>query len=151
MKTKIGTKKKLQRLQLLKNQEKKNGFPKAIWLRYLWVIFDLSTVYPYPFQDREDKKKGDDMCAKVEDWCKNHLDGEEMNRTQTIPAHVWRGLAELGLFAIKIPIKYNGLGMSQTNYMRILSTVARYCGSTAATLSAHQSIGAPQPLKLMGN
>ena len=112
--------------------------------------FDLSTVYPYPFQESEDKKKGDEICAKVEAWCQQNLDGEEIDRTQTIPAHVWRGLAEMGLFAIKIPTKYNGLGMSQTNYMRILSTVARYCGSTTATLSAHQSIGAPQPLKLMG-
>ena len=112
--------------------------------------FDLSTVYPYPFQKTEDQKKGDEICAKVETWCKENLDGEEIDRTETIPAHVWRGLAELGLFAIKIPTKYNGLGMSQTNYMRILSIVAKYCGSTAATLSAHQSIGAPQPLKLMG-
>lgn len=112
--------------------------------------FDLSTVYPYPFQESEDKKIGDEICAKVETWCQENLDGEEIDRTETIPAHVWKGLADLGLFAIKIPKKYNGLGMSQTNYMRILSVVARYCGSTVATLSAHQSIGAPQPLKLMG-
>jgi hypothetical protein len=34
--------------------------------------------------------------------------------------------------------------------MRLLSVVAKYCGSTVATLSAHQSIGVPQPLKLFG-
>ena len=104
----------------------------------------------FPEQDAEDKRIGDEICEKVETWCVENLDGEEIDRTETIPAHVWRGLKELNLFAIKIPTKYNGLGMSQTNYMRILSVVARYCGSTAATLSAHQSIGVPQPLKLQG-
>ena len=104
----------------------------------------------FPEQDPNDKRIGDEICARVEAWCVENLDGEEIDRTETIPAHVWRGLKELNLFAIKIPTKYNGLGMSQTNYMRILSVVARYCGSTAATLSAHQSIGVPQPLKLQG-
>ena len=59
---------------------------------------------------------GDEICARVEAWCVENLDGEEIDRTETIPAHVWRGLKELNLFAIKIPTKYNGLGMSQTNY-----------------------------------
>ena len=112
--------------------------------------FDINMAYPYPEQEPQDKKIGDEYCAKVEEWCQKNLDGEEIDRTETIPAHVWRGLKELNLFAIKIPKEYNGLGMTQTNYMRILSVVARYCGATAATLSAHQSIGVPQPLKLKG-
>ena len=112
--------------------------------------FDISMAYPYPEQEPADKKIGDEYCAKVDQWCQANLDGEEIDRAETIPGHVWRGLKELNLFAIKIPKEYNGLGMSQTNYMRILSVVARYCGGTAATLSAHQSIGVPQPLKLKG-
>jgi alkylation response protein AidB-like acyl-CoA dehydrogenase len=31
-----------------------------------------------------------------------------------------------------------------------VALVASYCGSTAVWLSAHQSIGVPQPLKLFG-
>lgn len=112
--------------------------------------FDIGLCYPYPEQSAEDAKIGDEYCEKVEAWCKANLDGEEISRTETIPAHVFRGLKELNLFAIKIPTKYGGLGFSQTNYMRVLSVVARYCGSTAATLSAHQSIGVPQPIKLAG-
>ena len=40
--------------------------------------------------------------------------------------------------------------MSQVNYNRAIHLVASYCGSTAVLLSAHQSIGVPQPLKLFG-
>ncbi|MEZ4749285.1 MAG: acyl-CoA dehydrogenase family protein [Bdellovibrionota bacterium] len=40
--------------------------------------------------------------------------------------------------------------MSQTNYVRLIHAVASYCPSTAVLLSAHQSIGVPQPLKMFG-
>jgi alkylation response protein AidB-like acyl-CoA dehydrogenase len=112
--------------------------------------FDIKMAYPFPEQDPEDKKIGDEFCAELEQWCKDNLDGDEIDRTETIPARIWKGLKELNLFAIKIPKEYGGLGMSQTNYMRILSTISLHCGSTCATLSAHQSIGVPQPLKLAG-
>ncbi len=111
---------------------------------------DVRMITPYPQQGADDKAVGDEICARVDAWAKDNLDGEAIDREEQIPAHVWKGLADLGLFGIKIPQKYGGLGLSQTNYMRVLSVVARYCGSTAATLSAHQSIGVPQPLKLFG-
>merc|ERR1712093_464152 len=102
--------------------------------------FDIQMAFPFPEQAPEDKKIGDDICAKVDAWCKENLNGDLIDETETIPAHVWKGLADLNLFAIKIPKQYGGLGMSQTNYMRILCVVSNYCGSTTATLSAHQSI-----------
>ncbi len=111
---------------------------------------DLSMCFPFPEQDAEDKRVGDALCATVDAWCEENVDGYAIDRNEEIPAHVLKGLADLGLFGIKIPKKYGGLGMSQTNYMRVLSIVSHHCGSTGATLSAHQSIGVPQPLKLFG-
>lgn len=111
---------------------------------------DMSLAYPFPEQSEIDRKVGDEIIEKFEAWAKDNLDGDAIDKAQEIPPHVWKGVAELGLFGIKIPKEYGGLGLSQTNYVRILGAVARYCGSTAATLSAHQSIGVPQPLKLFG-
>lgn len=111
---------------------------------------DMTLAHPFPMQSADDRKEGDDVIEKFEAWAKDHLDGDAIDKAQEIPPHVWKGLADLGLFGIKIPKEYGGLGLSQTNYMRILGAVAKYCGSTAATLSAHQSIGVPQPLKLFG-
>ena len=111
---------------------------------------DVSMCYPFPDQEAEDKEIGDAWVTKVDAWCTENIDGEEIDRTGELPASVLRGMADLGLFGIKIPTEYGGLGLSQTNYMRILTTVAKHCGSTVATLSAHQSIGVPQPLKLFG-
>ena len=111
---------------------------------------DVSMVAPFPEQGPADAAIGDEICARVDAWCQEHLDGDAIDRDQEIPASVFAGLNELGLWGIKIPKEYGGLGMSQTNYQRILGVVAKYCGSTVATLSAHQSIGVPQPLKLFG-
>lgn len=125
---------------------------------YMASIFlgDFDTSIPdrngkgFPEQDKTDKAIGDEVLRKISAWADQNLDGDEIDRTESIPGNVWSGLKDLNLFAIKIPKEYGGLGLSQTNYMRILSLVSRYCGSVAATLSAHQSIGVPQPIKLAG-
>jgi alkylation response protein AidB-like acyl-CoA dehydrogenase len=112
--------------------------------------FDMSLAFPYPLQDPEDKAIGDAICREVDAWARHNIDGAEIDRVGKIPEHVYAGLQKLGLFAIKIPKQYGGLGLSQTNYMRILAVIGKYCTSTAVLLSAHQSIGVPQPLKLFG-
>lgn len=107
-------------------------------------------IFPFPVQPEEDKKKGDAFLEKLENFLKENLNPNEVDRTGEIPQRVYDGLAQLGAFAIKIPKEYGGLGMSQVNYNRAIHLVASYCGSTAVLLSAHQSIGVPQPLKLFG-
>ena len=111
---------------------------------------DMSIAFPYPEQDPKDAAIGDEIVARVDAWMQEHVDGDAIDKNEEIPAHVLKGLAELGLFGIKIPKEYGGLGLSQTNYMRLLGVAACHCGSISATLSAHQSIGVPQPLKLFG-
>ncbi len=73
-----------------------------------------------------------------------------MDATREIPQAVIDEMVRLGVFAMKIPKEYDGLGFSQVNYNRVMMMLASYCGSTAVLVSAHQSIGAPQPLKLFG-
>ncbi len=111
---------------------------------------DMTAAYPFPAQGPADLAAGDAIVAKVRAWCLEHVDGDAIDRAQQIPAPIFKGLQDLGLFGIKIPTEYGGLGLSQSNYMRILAEVSLHCGSLVATLSAHQSIGVPQPLKLFG-
>jgi alkylation response protein AidB-like acyl-CoA dehydrogenase len=107
-------------------------------------------VWPYPAQQAEDKRVGDELLAALEAFLSAKVDAEKIDREQELGADVIRGLAELGLFGMKIPKEYGGLGLSQVNYNRAIALVASHCGSTAVWLSAHQSIGVPQPLKLFG-
>ena len=107
-------------------------------------------ILPYPSQTEEDKKVGDELLEKVKTALKEHIDPEAVDRTGEVPKTALKALADLGLFAMKIPKKYGGLELSQVNYNRVCHLVASYCASTAVWLSAHQSIGVPKPLLLFG-
>ena len=51
---------------------------------------------------------------------------------------------------MKIETEYGGLGLTQHEYGTIIKLVASVDGNLIALLSAHQSIGVPQPLRLFG-
>lgn len=121
---------------------KKNSFLRGIFEgRFLWDL-----IHPFPEQDPADKKRGDDYLAVLEKFLRENLDPDEVDRTGEIPQEVIRKLFEMGAFALKIPESYGGLGLSKINYGRVMHLISSYCGSTAVLLSAHQSIGVPQPL-----
>ncbi len=104
----------------------------------------------FPMQSEEDKAIGDAFCATLEAYLQEHLDAEQVDLTRTIPPAVIDELFRLGVFAMKVPKEYGGLGFTQVNYNRVMMMLATYCASTAVLVSAHQSIGVPQPLKLFG-
>ena len=112
--------------------------------------FRSDLAFPYPEQSPEDRRVGDEYLSTLEAFLREQVDPDAIDRTGDIPPHVIEGLAKLGCFGMKIPKAYGGLGLSQVNYNRAISLIASYCGSTAVWLSAHQSIGAPQPLMLFG-
>lgn len=110
----------------------------------------FTLIHPFPQQSEAEKRSGDEYLAKMEKFLRENLDPDEVDRTGLIPDKIYKGLADMKAFALKIPQEYGGMGFSQYNYNRIIHLVSSYCGSTAVLLSAHQSIGVPQPLKLFG-
>lgn len=112
--------------------------------------YDLPQIMPFPEQTAEDRDQGDAFLQRLEAFLLQHTDPDEIDSSGEIPDKVIAGLAELGAFGIKIPVKYGGLGLSQTNYCRAAVLLGSWCGNMTALLSAHQSIGVPQPLLLFG-
>jgi hypothetical protein len=127
--------------------ETRNGFVSDLFMGR----FDFYTLDPYPRQRAEDRDQGDAFLQRLGEFLKAEVDPDEIDRTGEIPDRVFAGLAKLGAFGIKIPVEYGGLGLSQTNYCRAAMMLGSYCGNLTALLSAHQSIGVPQPLILFGN
>jgi alkylation response protein AidB-like acyl-CoA dehydrogenase len=112
--------------------------------------FRLDLLHPPPSPDPDEAERGREFLAKLERFVRNSIDGDAIDRDGHVPEEVLDGLRELGAFGIKIPREYGGLGLSQLTYNRALAIVSSRCGSTGAFLSAHQSIGVPQPLTLFG-
>lgn len=104
----------------------------------------------FPAQSAEDRDQGDAFLHKLEKLLLEKADPDEIDRTGEIPAELIEDLAKLGAFGIKISPQYGGLGLSQTNYCRAAMLLGGFCGNLTALLSAHQSIGVPQPLILFG-
>jgi alkylation response protein AidB-like acyl-CoA dehydrogenase len=107
-------------------------------------------MHPFPTQRAEDRDQGDAFLERLGDFLRESVDPDEIDRVGEIPDEVIAGLARLGAFGIKIPTEYGGLGLSQSNYCRAATMLGSYCGNLAALLSAHQSIGVPQPLLMFG-
>ncbi|MFA5833494.1 MAG: acyl-CoA dehydrogenase family protein [Bacteroidota bacterium] len=66
----------------------------------------------------------------------------KIDRDEEIPPSLLKKIAEVGLFGTAIPEEYGGGGFGKVGFCLAQEEVARVCGSTAATIGAHQSIGA---------
>jgi alkylation response protein AidB-like acyl-CoA dehydrogenase len=112
--------------------------------------FRLDLIDPWPTPDPEHAGKGEAFLARLDAYVRSEVDGQQIERDARIPDEVFRGLARLGAFGMKIDEKYGGLGLTNRDYCRGLMLAGSASPSIGALLSAHQSIGVPQPLKLFG-
>jgi alkylation response protein AidB-like acyl-CoA dehydrogenase len=112
--------------------------------------FRLDLIHPFPELDPEEEERARPFLENLIAFVRENVDPEEVERNSKIPQHVVKGLAELGAFGIKIPTEYGGLGLSQTSYNRAISSASTWESTIGVLLSAHQSIGVPQPLKMFG-
>ena len=111
----------------------------------------MDLIHPYPEQDPDDVARAKPFLDKLERFLREDVDSDRIDREGEIPEDVIQGLRDLGAFGIKIPREYGGLGLSQLSYMKAIELVSSVDGSLTALLSAHQSIGVPQPLKMFGS
>jgi alkylation response protein AidB-like acyl-CoA dehydrogenase len=112
--------------------------------------FQLGLIHPHPTEDPNETAKAQPFFDRLEAFLKG-VDSDMIDRTGEIPEAYVQELRDMGAFGIKIPTEYGGLGLSYTSYVRAMAMVTSKDGSLTALLSAHQSIGLPQPLKLFGS
>jgi alkylation response protein AidB-like acyl-CoA dehydrogenase len=113
--------------------------------------FQLGLIHPHPVPDEESVKRGEEFCARLREFCETSLDGAVIERDAQIPDEVVKGLAEMGAFGMKISPAYGGLGLTNLYYNRALMIVGSVSPVVSALLSAHQSIGVPQPIAQFGS
>jgi hypothetical protein len=112
--------------------------------------FQLELIHPHPRPSQDAQRKGEAFLAKLEAFLREEVDPLEIERDAKIPDHVVKGLCALGALGMKIDEEYGGLGLSYVYYNRALALAASAHSALSTLLSAHQSIGVPQPLKLFG-
>ncbi|MBO0864519.1 MAG: acyl-CoA dehydrogenase family protein [Mycobacterium sp.] len=131
-------------------ESRESGWDKPSFAKGLFLgRFPLELIHPFPRPTDEEAARTDEFLAKLREFLTT-VDGSVIERDAQIPDEYVKGFAELGCFGMKIPSQYGGLGMSQVAYNRALVMVGSVNASLGALLSAHQSIGVPEPLKLAG-
>ncbi|HBF79045.1 MAG TPA: acyl-CoA dehydrogenase [Streptomyces sp.] len=125
---------------------RKPSFAKELFLGR----FRLDLLHPHPVPGADDVRRGEAFLDRLRAFCETHVDGALIEREAKIPDDVVNGLKELGALGMKIETRYGGLGLTQVYYNRALALAGSASPAIGALLSAHQSIGVPQPLKMFG-
>ena len=129
---------------------RESGWERPSFAKELYLgRFDWQLIHPHPRQSAADATQGEEFLAKLRAYCES-LDGGRIERDALIPDDYINGLAELGVFGMKIPTEYGGLGLSMLHYGKALTLVGSVHPSLGALVSAHMSIGVPEPVKMFG-
>ena len=111
--------------------------------------FNWSLIHPHPQPDQASAARGTEFLKNLRTTLET-FDSALIEAESRIPDSYIAALRELGAFGMKIPVDYGGLGLSLLDYGRALMLVGSVSPSMGALLSAHQSIGVPEPVKMFG-
>ena len=112
--------------------------------------FRLDLVHPYPLPGAE-RPEFTAFYDEMKRFLREDVDSVEIDATGEYPEAVIEHLRKMGAFGMKIPKEYGGLGFTNAEYQKVMQLLGSVDGNIVALLSAHQSIGVPQPLKLFGS
>jgi alkylation response protein AidB-like acyl-CoA dehydrogenase len=113
--------------------------------------FRPELIHPQPREAPEVTARGEEFLGRLRAFLTERVDPFAIERDAKIGDDVLDGLKELGALGMKIPQEYGGLGLSQVYYNKALALAGTWHSSISTLLSAHQSIGLPEPLRMFGS
>ena len=123
--------------ELLFDGPEKEGFVKDLF----FGRFRTESIIPFFELPPESRANGDKMIESVKAYCREKIDPVAIDRDAIIPDAVIKGLGDIGVLGMTISPDHGGLGMSQTNYCRVMEVIGGHCASTGVFVNAHHSIG----------
>jgi alkylation response protein AidB-like acyl-CoA dehydrogenase len=103
----------------------------------------------YEFSDSEEVQL---LRKSVREFAEKEIAprAHQLDENEAFSTELTRKMGELGLFGTIVPTQYGGQGMDYISYIVAVEELARVDGSQAATIAAHNSLGAG-PLYYYGN
>lgn len=109
----------------------RSGIPKAdqsFARRLFYGDIEDKQIFPYPTALDEDARETLQMLVDpVQRFFTEQIDSCKIDLEHKIPDETMEGLKDLGLFGLQIPTEFDGLGLSNTGYARVV----RSCQLTA--------------------
>jgi acyl-CoA dehydrogenase family protein 9 len=99
-------------------------------------------VFPFPNIKAEERETLQMMIESIDRFMiPKEKEYRQYDEEGVQPNEYVDELKALGLFSLIIPTEYDGLGLSNSAYSRVLQQTSRYDASTSLTIGAHSSIG----------
>ncbi|XP_077290256.1 acyl-CoA dehydrogenase very long chain [Arctopsyche grandis] len=99
-------------------------------------------VFPYPdVLNEEQRETIEALIDPVEKFFAEVNDAEKNDDTANIDEATMKALWELGAFSLQVPAELGGVGLTNTQYARMVEIVGSNDLGVGITLGAHQSIG----------
>lgn len=102
---------------------------------------DPAAVLPYPFLGAEDAELLGMLRDGLGRFAEQRIDPAAIDQAHAYPYELFEDLAELGLFAQRIPEEYGGLELNTSQYVRVGVDLARYDAVTAIISGGHSTLG----------
>jgi alkylation response protein AidB-like acyl-CoA dehydrogenase len=133
-------------------EESRQEWLKTNFLKEMFMgNFAFKLIHPFPEKKGMKDEAFLDFLAQYKQFLVHEVDSSLIDREGKIPPQIIERLKEMRLFGLKIGKEYGGHGFTQGQYNEILKLTATKDSNLTALLSAHQSIGVPQPLIMFGS
>nr|XP_040036219.1 very long-chain specific acyl-CoA dehydrogenase, mitochondrial [Gasterosteus aculeatus aculeatus]XP_040036220.1 very long-chain specific acyl-CoA dehydrogenase, mitochondrial [Gasterosteus aculeatus aculeatus] len=103
---------------------------------------ETAQVFPYPSALNEEQEQFlRELVGPVDKFFLEVNDAAKNDALEKVEDDTMQGLKEMGAFGLQVPSDLGGLGLSNTQYARLVEIVGTYDLGVGITLGAHQSIG----------
>ncbi|RKG92745.1 acyl-CoA dehydrogenase family protein [Corallococcus terminator] len=99
-------------------------------------------IRQFPEQAPEERQQGDAVIAEVEQFLKEHVDPDEVERTGRISPELREALRARGYYKLPVERELGGRGLSMLNTFRVIEAVMSRCLPVGYTLAIHSGLGA---------
>lgn len=93
----------------------------------------------YDFAASENQQMiGETVRDFAEKYIRPHV--MEWDEAQYFPVDLFKRMGELGLMGVLVPEAYGGAGLGYSEYVTVISEIARVCGAIGLSVAAHNSL-----------
>lgn len=101
-----------------------------------------SQVFPYPSVLNEEQSQFlRELVGPCSKFFEEVNDPMKNDALEQVEEHTLEGLKEMGAFGLQVPADLGGVGLTNTQYARLVEIVGMHDLGVGITLGAHQSIG----------
>jgi len=112
---------------------------------------NVDQVFPYPEVLNEEQTEFlEALVDPIEKFMSEQNNAFNNDANEEIEPETLQGLKEMGAFGLQVPQDLDGIGLTNTQYARLVEVVGKYDLGVGIALGAHQSIGF-KGILLVGN